>query len=190
MRPPYSLVIIGLWIAWMIYWWISASKVKTTVRTESLASRAAHMVPLLVAGTLVMIPNLPAGWLFDRMLPWDLFIFWLGAAILAAGLAVAVWARVYLGRNWSGVVTIKQDHELVPGGPYGLARHPIYTGILIAFVGTAIARGEWRGLLAVVIVFASLWRKLKLEERWLGETFGASYAKYRAEVSALIPYLL
>ena len=190
MRPPLSFVIIGLWVAWMIYWWVSASKVKTTVRSESLASRAAHIVPLVAAGILVMLSTRPWGFLFDRMLPLSLVTFWIGAAILATGLAFAVWARVYLGRNWSGIVTLKQDHELIRGGPYAVVRHPIYTGILIAFVGTAIARGEWRGLLAVVIVFASLWRKLKLEERWLGEAFGESYSKYRAEVSALVPYLL
>ena len=172
MRPPLSFVIIGLWVAWMVYWWVSASKVKATARSESLASRAAHIVPLLLAGILVMFPTRPLGFLFDRMLPESLATFWIGAVILAAGLAFTVWARVYLGSNWSGIVTIKQDHELIRGGPYAMVRHPIYTGVLIAFIGTAIACGEWRGLLAVAIVFAALWRKLKLEERWLGEAFG------------------
>src|SRR5258708_2428778 len=190
MRMPYSLVVIGLWIAWAIYWWVSASKVRATVRHESFASVSSHGVPIIIAGLLVMAPPMAGGILFDRMLPKSFVTFWIGAAVVATGLAFAVWARVFLGKNWSGTVTIKQDHELVRGGPYSLVRHPIYTGILIAFVGTAIARGEWRGLLAVVLVFAAFWRKLKLEERWLGETFGESYAKYRAEVSALIPFLL
>jgi len=190
MTPPLSFVILGLWVPWMIYWLISASKVKETVRTESLASRAAHIVPLVVAGALVMSRPRPWGFLYDRMLPDSLVTFWIGAAILAAGLAFAVWARVHIGGNWSGLVTLKQDHELIRGGPYAMVRHPIYTGVLIAFIGTAIACGEWRGLVAVAIVFAALWRKLKLEERWLGEAFGESYSKYRAEVSALIPYLL
>ena len=95
-----------------------------------------------------------------------------------------------LGRNWSGIVTVKQDHELVRSGPYRWVRHPIYTGLLIAFVGTAISRGEWRGVLAVLIVFAALWRKLQLEERWMIETFGDAYLRYRAEVRALIPFVL
>lgn len=183
-------MIPGLWVAWMIYWWVSASKVKATVRSESLASRAAHIVPLVAAGIVLGLRNRPWGFLFDRMWPESLVMFWIGAATLAAGLAFSVWARVHLGKNWSGVVTIKEDHELIRSGPYALARHPIYTGILVAFIGTAIARNEWRGLVAVVIVFAALWRKLKLEERWLGETFGDRYAKYRDEVAALIPYLL
>ena len=95
-----------------------------------------------------------------------------------------------LGRNWSGVVTVKQDHELIRSGPYRYVRHPIYTGLLIAFAGSAIARGEWRGILALAIVFAALWRKLRLEERWMIETFGDAYLRYRAEVRALIPFVL
>jgi protein-S-isoprenylcysteine O-methyltransferase Ste14 len=110
-----------------------------------------------------------------------------GVAMLLAGLAFSVWARRWLGRNWSGIVTLKQDHELVRGGPYRFARHPIYTGILVGFAGSALARNEWRGVLAVVIGYAALWRKLKLEERWMIERFGDAYRKFQAEVPALIP---
>jgi protein-S-isoprenylcysteine O-methyltransferase Ste14 len=69
-------------------------------------------------------------------------------------------------------------------------RHPIYTGLLVAFAGTAIARGEWRGVLAVALVFASFWRKLRIEERWMIETFGDAYLRYRDEVRAIIPFVL
>jgi protein-S-isoprenylcysteine O-methyltransferase Ste14 len=68
-------------------------------------------------------------------------------------------------------------------------RHPIYTGLLLAFIGSALARGEWRGVLAVLIVFVALWRKLRLEERWMSETFGDEYRRYRAHTAALIPFL-
>ena len=91
----------------------------------------------------------------------------LGVAAVAAGLAFTVWARICLGRNWSGTVTLKQDHELVRTGPYRFVRHPIYTGLLVAIAGSAVVRGEWRAALALVIAFAALWRKLRLEERWL-----------------------
>jgi len=101
-----------------------------------------------------------------------------------------VWARVHLGGNWSGIVTLKEDHELVRRGPYRWVRHPIYSGLLLAIAGSAVVRGEWRGFLALAIAFAALWRKLKLEERWLGETFGEQYAAYRRRVSALIPFVL
>ena len=110
--------------------------------------------------------------------------------VLVAGLVFSIWARVHIGRNWSGIVTLKQDHELIQSGPYRLVRHPIYTGLLLGFIGTAIARDEWRGWLAVLMVLAALWRKLRLEERWLTEQFGDAYRQYRSEVAALIPYLL
>ena len=113
-----------------------------------------------------------------------------GVGLVVAGLLLCVWARVVLGGNWSGTVTLKRDHEIVRTGPYRWVRHPIYTGLLVMFLGSAFAEGEWRGLIALVLVFAALWRKLKLEERWLGEHFGAAYAAYRECSSALIPFLL
>src|SRR5205814_7527021 len=105
-------------------------------------------------------------------------------------LAFSVWARVYLGGNWSAAVAVKADHELIRTGPYRYARHPIYTGILVALAGTALARGEWRGLVALAFAFLGLWRKLSLEEALLTEVFGAQYADYQANVPALIPFLL
>jgi hypothetical protein len=83
-----------------------------------------------------------------------------------------------------------RDHELVTSGPYAIVRHPIYTGLVLAFVGSAITLGEMRGVLAVVIVVASLWRKLRLEERWMAEQFGDDYERYRDRVRALVPFVL
>jgi protein-S-isoprenylcysteine O-methyltransferase Ste14 len=88
------------------------------------------------------------------------------------------------------MVTVKADHELVRSGPYGWVRHPIYTGILFGFIGSALAGTRWGGLVAVAIVFAAFWRKLKLEEHFMTETFGDAYRQYREQVSALIPLLL
>ncbi len=190
MTTSYSFLIPALWIAWALYWALSAAKAKDSVRNETLPTRASHAIPLIVAVLLLMPPTLPGEFLTARMLPAGPATFWIGAVVLLAGLVFMVWARIFLGRNWSATVTIKRDHELVRRGPYRIVRHPIYTGALIAVTGTAIARGEWRGLLAVLIVFAALWRKLRIEERWLGETFGEDYARYRTEVAALIPFLL
>jgi protein-S-isoprenylcysteine O-methyltransferase Ste14 len=179
-----------LWAAWAVYWFIAARSVKETRRLESPLSRAGHIVPLFIAAWLLWTPTLPYHVLEGRFLPAVPATYWTGVVIVALGLLFAIWARNVLGRNWSGVVTVKQDHELIRRGPYRYVRHPIYTGLLIAFAGSAIARGEWRGLLALAIVFAALWRKLKLEERWMIETFGDAYLRYRAEVRALIPFVL
>ena len=187
----YRELIPALWLAWLIYWRISAYGVKAVQRRESPASRAAHIVPLVIGSVLLWMRDIPGGGiLFERFLPRSYAAYWTGTALVVLGLAFSVWARMHLGRNWSGTVTVKQEHELVRGGPYARVRHPIYTGLLLAFIGTAIARGEWRGVLAVLIVIAALWRKLRLEERWMSETFGDQYRDYRKHTAALIPFLL
>jgi protein-S-isoprenylcysteine O-methyltransferase Ste14 len=102
----------------------------------------------------------------------------------------AAWARVTLGRNWSATITVKQDHDLITSGPYRFVRHPIYTGLLLGLAGIAVARGEWRGVLGVVLAFGAFWRKLRIEERWMREQFGGAYDEYSRRVAALIPRIL
>jgi protein-S-isoprenylcysteine O-methyltransferase Ste14 len=87
-------------------------------------------------------------------------------------------------------VALKQDHELVEAGPYRHVRHPIYSGLLLLFVGNALIVGDWRGLLAVAIVAASFWRKLRVEEAWLTQRFGERYLDYMRRTRALVPGLL
>ena len=183
----YATLIPALWLIWLSYWFIAGRNVKPTQRHESLGSRAAHILPLMFGAWLLWTPRLPRGFLGSTIFTPDRASYFVGVGVLAAVLAFSVWARVHLGRNWSGTVTVKQDHELVRDGPYRYVRHPIYTGLLAAFVGCAIARAEWRGLLAIAIIYAGFWRKLKLEERWMIEQFGAAYRQYIAEVPALLP---
>ena len=99
-----------------------------------------------------------------RLWPHSLTAYWIGLALLIAGLAFAVWARVHLGRNWSGSVTVKEGHELIRSGPYALVRHPIYTGLITAVLGTAIVSGTVRASVGLVIITLSLLRKLRTEE--------------------------
>src|SRR5215472_10305516 len=95
----------------------------------------------------------------------------------------------HLGSNWSRSVTIKQSHELITTGPYALVRHPIYTGILTGFLGTAIALSQVRGFIAFVLVFLVFWAKLRMEEEWMRCQFGETYATYVHQTAALVPYL-
>jgi protein-S-isoprenylcysteine O-methyltransferase Ste14 len=190
MEEVYNYLIPALWLGWGIYWCVSARDVKATTRQEGAASRLAHIVPLAIAALLLLTRWLPIPLLYLYFLPHTALTFFIGAGLVACGLAFAIWARAVLGRNWSGTVTLKQDHELIRRGPYRWVRHPIYAGLLLAFLGSALARGQWRGLLALAIVFFALWRKLRHEERWMSEAFGDEYAKYRAEVAALIPFVL
>lgn len=190
MRTLYGPLIGLLWIGWFIYWQAAARNVKAVRRRESRLSRAAHVIPLLAAIALFVFPEKPGGWMFARFIPRTLTTRWIGVGLLAAGLSFSVLARRYLGRNWSGTVTLKEDHELIRTGPYGWVRHPIYAGLLLGFFGSAVALGEWRGLAAVALVTVAFMLKIRLEERWMIETFGDAYRRYRSEVRALIPFIL
>jgi protein-S-isoprenylcysteine O-methyltransferase Ste14 len=184
----YRQVIGLLWLAWAVYWLISSVRIKAAVRRESLASRLAHLIPLFVGAVLLGFRDLPWGALDARLWPRSLTAYCIGVALLVAGLAFACWARVHLGRNWSGSVTVKKDHELIRTGPYAYVRHPIYTGLITAVLGTALASGTVRAALGLVIITLSLLRKLRTEEAFMRETFPGEYQRYSAEVPALIPF--
>ena len=184
----YRFLFPGMWLLWAVYWFLASRHAKPSERREPIASRLLHVLPLLLAAWLLWGDRVPVSFLNERFLPGAAWPFWFAAVLTAVGLLFTVWARVYIGRNWSGVVTIKQGHELIDTGPYAVVRHPIYTGLLIAFIGSAVARGEWRGVLAVLIAWAALWRKLRLEERWMIERFGEKYVAYRGRVPALVPW--
>ena len=180
------------WISFLAYWGWHAIGVKRAVRTEPLALRLfAYWLPLLLAASLLG----PGDWyqgcpLHERILPKSLALKALGVALTWAGVLLAIWARRLLGRNWSSEVQIKREHELIEAGPYRYIRHPIYTGLLLAFFGTALKMGDWRGVVAFIVVFASFLYKLRHEERWLLESFGDSYAAYMRRTRALIPGLM
>jgi protein-S-isoprenylcysteine O-methyltransferase Ste14 len=186
----YNLVIPLLWLIWLLIWAAMARGVKAVAEAESNASRLMHFGPLLIAVYLLAAPSVPVPTLDSRFVPPDMQFVRLGAALTFAGLAFAVWARVWLAGEWSGSVTLKHGHELVVSGPYQWVRHPIYTGLLLALVGTALAVGEWRGLLAVALAAAALWRKLRLEEAVMRKEFGDAYVGYARRVRALIPFVL
>jgi protein-S-isoprenylcysteine O-methyltransferase Ste14 len=190
---PYFIYLnlIGvLWIAWLAYWGVASIGTKTTVRVQRGLARTLYLVPLILAALLLFEPLRLGAGLDARIYARSPEAALIGLVVVAAGLAYAVWARLHLGTNWSGEVTVKQDHELIRSGPYRLVRHPIYTGLTLALIGTAIAVGTWRGVIAVILAAASFWWKLKLEERWMVETFGEDYRRYQSQTAALIPYLL
>jgi protein-S-isoprenylcysteine O-methyltransferase Ste14 len=186
--PSYRQLMLWLWLAWFVYWVASALSVKSTRRRESLGSRLSHVVPLLTGVALILWPRVAWQWLSLRLLPPGPLQVALGLVLLALGLAFTVWARVYLGRNWSGMVTVKEGHELIRSGPYAYVRHPIYTGLLVALLGSAVTCGELRALIGLGIVAGAFIRKLRIEERFMRELFPQQYQRYCAEVPALIPF--
>ena len=186
----YRAILGGLWTVWVVYWIATSIRVKQVQRRESTASRASHIIPLMFAAWLLARPTTSWAVLSMRLLPATLGTYASGVALVAIGLLFSVWARIHLGGNWSASVTVKERHELVRSGPYGLARHPIYTGLLLGFFGTAVFRGDLQGFVAVPIAIAALWHKLRVEERFMEETFGDAYRDYRTRVKALLPLVL
>src|SRR5437879_2025433 len=185
MRLPVPVEVA--WVAFVIVWAIMALRVRRTARREPIASRLLLSVLMVAVFLLLFRDSLRFGPLAWRFVPAGPGAAAAGSVLTLLGVGLAIWARLALGQNWSGIVTIKQDHQLIRRGPYALVRHPIYAGMLLALLGTALAVGEVRGLLAVAIAFAAWLYKSRLEERWLTEHFGEDYEKYRREVKALIP---
>lgn len=179
----------AVWTIFLLYWQIKAAGNKATQRLEPGFSRSLRAVTFLIAIALLSVPRIPLPWLYIQLWPQGYWAFWVGAALTVAGLLFAVWARAYLGTNWSRSVTIKQDHELITSGPYAVARHPIYTGILTGFVGTVIALAQVRGVVAFLLIFLVLWVKFHMEERWMRSQFGETYAAYADRTAALLPYV-
>ena len=185
---PTRIIIPAMWLAWAALWIVAAFYTKATRWRESIGSRARHVVPFLICFVLLAAPRSLPAVLTARVVSPGRLLPLLGALLVAAGLGLAVWARWHLGRNWSGVVTLKQDHALIRTGPYRAIRHPIYTGLLLALVGTAAAIGEWRGVLAVICALAGILWKIRVEEERMRQTF-AEYEQYRKGTAALIPLL-
>jgi protein-S-isoprenylcysteine O-methyltransferase Ste14 len=186
MNIAQSLAIVVPWTLWLWYWIATSNQVKQTARKEASLSRTLQSIPLIAGGMLIILPDVSsAAWSFNGQAIGALQ--YAGFAVLLAGLGFSVWARLHLGTNWSVSVTLKEGHELVRSGPYGLVRHPIYTGCLLALVGAAMIGAEWRGLVGLLLIFGSLAYKVRVEESWLSGHFGGAYTQYRRDVAALIP---
>lgn len=182
-------IILGCWILLLLYWFISATCVKATTERQSVPSALAHRIPLGCCYFLLADGHLPA--------PMNLSVTshadWarvLGGVICAWGLFAALWARWTLAGNWSSNVTFKEGHELIKTGPYRFVRHPIYTGILTMCLGTALNIGEVRCWLALLLMAATFWVKLKQEERLMLQHFPNEYPAYRKQVKALVPFVI
>jgi protein-S-isoprenylcysteine O-methyltransferase Ste14 len=178
-----------LWIGFLVVWTVAALLQKQTVRRDSTLSRLLQLFLAALAFMLLARPDLNFGFLAKPFVPVNIFFSFLGLSLTILGFAIAIWARVMLGGNWSAAVTVKKDHELVRNGPYALVRHPIYSGALLALLGTAIVFHGLRGLLALAVALLALRLKSLREEVFMTEQFGAEYMNYMKKVKALVPFV-
>ncbi len=181
---------LDAWLVALVVWIIAALFVKRAERSEPLGSRLIQLGWAVVATVLLSFRRLPWAPLNVRVIPRSFVLGNLGLLMTVGGIAFAIWARFYIGRNWSGRVTIKKDHELIRSGPYAIVRHPIYAGFLVALAGTTIAIGEIRAVLALAIIAIGLHFKARTEEKFMREQFGEEYARYERAVKSLIPGVL
>jgi protein-S-isoprenylcysteine O-methyltransferase Ste14 len=178
-----------IWIVWLISWAIGAFfSARTEKHVRTWDSRA-YRIPILV-GALLLTPW-TAQALGERRL-WDPGngVTYLLAGLTLAGTLFTWWARIHLGRFWSNAITRKEGHRVIDTGPYGLVRHPIYTGLIGAMLATGIAVGTATALLGAFLIGVGLWQKARMEEGFLTTELGAdAYGPYCRRVPMLIPFL-
>ena len=189
MNPNPLTWIAYTWMALGFIWLIGVAFTKRTVRRQPNGARLAHIALAALGFLLFNRQWLNDSWMNIRFAPFTPAVAWTGFALTLAGCLFAVWARLTLGANWSGIATVKADHELIRGGPYALARHPIYTGLLLAVAATGLAIGELRCIVGFVVIVLALLIKMSQEEKLMMETFPDQYPVYRQQVKALIPGL-
>lgn len=181
-----------IWLIVLIYWIASGFTVKKVHSQETFLKRFIfYWLPLIVAMLLLG----PGEWfghtlIRENFVPHTNLVGIAGLTFCVLGAVIACWSRYKLGRNWSLSVQKKENHELIQSGMYKIVRHPIYTGLLLLFTGNAIIVGDYRGIIAVLIVFISFWFKLTKEEKLLTDNFGNQYTEYRKRTKALIPFIL
>jgi protein-S-isoprenylcysteine O-methyltransferase Ste14 len=170
-------------------WLGSLPFVKRTVQKESLSSGLQHTI-VVAAGLYLLFgsPFTPA-WFNQPVFTVTLPIALAGFGLAICGVGFSIWARLILGENWSSSPTIKQDHTLIVTGPYRAVRHPIYAGLLIALLGSALQHGLVRSFFAVLTCAVGLYLKVSVEEQFMVQRFGEAYLRYRTNVNALVPYV-
>jgi protein-S-isoprenylcysteine O-methyltransferase Ste14 len=178
---PLKLAIGGAWLVFWIYWLASAASGKESVS----GGWRTRLTGVSVVGVFVI-----AGALRDSSLAvHSPVLAAIGAVLFAGGIALAVWARLHLGRNWGMPMTQRAEPELITSGPYRFVRHPIYSGLLTAMLGTALVN-NLLGLIVVALLVAYFYYSGTVEERNLTATFPTAYPEYKSRTKMLIPFLL
>jgi len=183
-----DLVLAGIWIVFWAYWFVTAFLMRSSYKRMQSSGSVLLLIILVVAIWSIVMELGPSPAM--HFIPKNTGTELAGLSITILGLAVAIWARVHLGRYWSARPGIKQDHQLIRTGPYRLVRNPIYTGLLIGYAGTAIFIGELWAFIIVILLFIAFLGKIRAEEKFLLEEFGDVYEEYRREVKSLIPFLV
>jgi protein-S-isoprenylcysteine O-methyltransferase Ste14 len=178
-----------IWLAFLASW-VAASfwSGRTKKHVMTLAS-ARYRIPIGIGAVLFtpvtshMLGEKPL-WVFGNL------GVYLLALVALAGISFTWWARIHLGRFWSNAITHKEDHRIIDTGPYGMVRHPIYTGLIIAILATGVAVGTWPALVGALFICFGEWQKARMEEGFLSVELGQeAYRNYSRRVPMIVPFL-
>ena len=178
-----------MWTALGLYWLFRARNTAKTISDEASLSRWSRLALLILAFLLLFSPWLRIGLLALRFTSYSDALGWFGVGVTAVAILLCIWARSHLGANWSDKVVLKADHQLIRTGPYKHLRHPIYSGVLLGILGTALTIGEWRGLISLAIMTINYCIKARREERILTAQFGDAYRAYTMTAGFPFPKL-
>jgi protein-S-isoprenylcysteine O-methyltransferase Ste14 len=183
-----GLAMVVLWIGFVTSWLLAAFWRSKTEKRVGVRAEITYRAVMIIGALLFFVPGRR---IFGPLRLWVVTPTeaWVCVGLIALGAAFSWWARLHLGRLWSGNITKKADHRVIDSGPYGIVRHPIYTGILLAVFATAAAKGTVPALAAAFFIALGLWMKARLEERWLRQELTPdAYDAYRRRVPMLLPF--
>ena len=188
----YLQIIAGVWIIFMAFLYIPAFFFSAPVERRSFRYvQRSIIIAIIVIILAIILTRYESYTLILRIIPDSPLTGITGIVLTIAGLGFSAWARLHLGKYWSSMVMVKVGHRIIKTGPYRIVRNPMYTGLIIAFVGAAIAIGELLAFVALGIGIASIWIKIKAEEEILYEKFGEEYLQYKRDVrAAIIPWII
>jgi protein-S-isoprenylcysteine O-methyltransferase len=190
MAPLAKNIISACWGIFFVIWMVAAMYTKRTVYHESGARRLRYIIPIVFGWFLVFRGYRLRPPFNIHIIPPTDAILVAAAIVCLCGVGFCLWARAVLGRNWSGTVTLKENHELIVRGPYRLVRHPIYTGLLAMLIATWMEQAHIAGMIGLGLVVISLWVKLSHEEEVMRNQFPKQYADYQERVKRIIPFVL
>jgi protein-S-isoprenylcysteine O-methyltransferase Ste14 len=186
-KEVFRLLVTFPWVVFVLYWIVSAIRTRDTVQTESFASRFAILFIEVAGFVLLFRHDAGIGFLGNRFMHRSLASVIVGTILTWIGIGLAIWARYHLAEYWSARITIKENHQLIRTGPYARLRHPIYSGIILAAIGSALVIDQWRCVLGVCLVLTGYCVKAKKEEAMLTKQFGDAFRDHQKHAGFLIP---
>lgn len=185
---PWAFYMIQLaWVVTALYFLVAMLRTNRIKRREAVGARVLDRV-LLLGGYVLLFSEAPLlGKQNLHFMTPTRALEIAGAALTYGGLSLTIWSRARLGRYWSGVVALKQDHRLIQSGPYRVVRHPLYSGIILAAIGVGLCLTTWSSLAGIVLLTACFERRAHQEDALLASEFGAEFEIYRQHTGRLVP---